>query len=108
MELRGMQVMQEFSIIDNSRYALEVNTTQLDLLPYYRWEHRATIGYNTREFLVIVDVLKGTGYIEEIIGGHLEQIKDDSFYNSIYNFAMEHEFFVLSQPILKPTSKRYI
>jgi hypothetical protein len=79
-----------------------------DMLPYYRWEHRATIGYGTREFLAIIDVLKATGYLEEVIGGHLEVIKDDKLYESIYNFCKENELFALAHPILKPPSKRYI
>jgi hypothetical protein len=78
------------------------------MLPYYRWEHRGTVSYGTREFLVIVDALRSTGYIEEIIGGHLEEIKDDKLYESIYNFAKEYELFKIIQPLLKPSVKRHI
>jgi hypothetical protein len=78
------------------------------MLPFYRWEHRATIGYGTREFIVIVDALKATGYMEEVVGGHLEVIKDDELYDSLYEFAQMYELFKVIQPILKPPSRRFI
>ncbi len=86
-----------FQILDKKRYPLKVREEKL-ILPYYRWEHRATIGWNTREFLVFADHVKGECFIEEVVGGHLEDIKDDSLHSALTNFCYEHSFLEVSVP----------
>jgi len=102
--------MSEFQIIDEKRYPLNVKSydMQSDLLPYFRWEHRVTLGRNAKEFMVFVDTLYNSVYIEEIIQGRLEIINDDSLHSSLVNFAHEKEFLGIFSPILKPSSQRPI
>ena len=57
-----------------------------------RWEHTATIGWNTREFIVMLDRLSQQAYIEEIVGGHLEKIQDDNLWSALVSFAEAHGF----------------
>ena len=121
-----MQKLQEFQILDEKRYPIKtVNnrtamnkkyrawvdprfTNKDDLLSFWRWEHRATIGRNAREYMVFVDQLKQVLYIEEITGGHLEEIKDDSLFEALLNFVTEKEFGSMQIPILKPKSERFL
>lgn len=79
-----------------------------DLLPYWRWEHRATLGWNTREFMVFVDQIRQSIHIEEISGGHLEPIADDSLFDALLRFAKTNGFCDIFPPIIKPGFERFI
>ena len=85
-----------------------------DFLPYYRWEHRATVGYGAREFIVFIDNLPlFTGeipktYIEEVSGGHLEQVEDDSLWEALGKFAGDMGLLEMQPPIIKPSNERFI
>lgn len=95
-----------FQILDNKKYPLHVKTPSKEdkILPYYRFEHRATVGWNTREFMVFVDHLKMSTYIEEIVGGHLEKINDDSLHSALTEFAFSRGFMEATPP----SHKRFI
>jgi len=54
-----------------------------------RFTHLATIQYGIREFMYFKDKLEHRVYIEEITGGHLERIEDDSLWNSLKEFLDE-------------------
>jgi hypothetical protein len=98
----------QFQILDEKRYPLKVKTPLKDLSPVWRFEHRATIGYTTREFMIFVDNLKQTAHIEEITGGHLEEVKDNSLHESLTNFAKEKGFLDFMIPFLKDSNERFI
>lgn len=100
----------QFQILDSKRYPLKVtDVLSTDkYIPYYRWEHRATLGYNTRTFLVFTDTVKNLAYIEEEVGGHLEQIKDNSLLTELENFCFSNNFFAILPPILKISKERFI
>lgn len=54
-----------------------------------RFVHLATLGWNLREFLCFLDTKTGQVYIEEITGGHLEYIQDESLWEALALFARE-------------------
>lgn len=93
----------EFQILDSKKYPLHVRafTKQEDLLNFWRFEHRATVGWNTREFMVFVDQVALATYIEEISGGHLEKVTDDSLHTALTNFAFRHGYMEATPPIPK-------
>jgi len=113
--------MSKFQILDEKRYALKAvggNITkpvgymgkflEKDVLSFWRWEHRVTLGHNTREYMVFLDNLNNLMYIEEITGGHLEAIKDDSLHVALLTFASEKGFCNILVPLMKAASERYI
>ena len=100
--------MPEFQILDEKRYPLYVrdnDDASSRTLPYYRWEHRVTLGYRSRDFMVFIDTLTTKAYIEEVTGGHLEVIADDSLHESLAMFAQNKGFLCAAQPILRPSNR---
>jgi hypothetical protein len=84
-----------FKIIDGRRMLLPVANAPVD-----RWERRAIIAYNTREFMVFLDTyFGGVGYIEEIVGGHLETINDNSMYKAISEFVDRNRLLIPLPPL---------
>lgn len=116
--------MQEFQVLNEQRFPLKVNNVDSggretgwmkdkrfdyrDLLPFWRWEHRVTIGYRAREFMVFLDQMAQALYIEEISGGHLERVEDESLFESLLTFAREKGFCEMAMPIMKPSAERFI
>jgi hypothetical protein len=115
--------MPEFQILDERRYALKVKgvvgvgfiksqTNKVegdkDMLPFWRWEHRVTIGYRARDFMVFVDQLKQAIHAEEIVGGHLEVVEDTQLFDSLLQFAGENGFCDILPPIMKPSEERFV
>jgi hypothetical protein len=49
--------------------------------------------------MVFADHTKCSVYIEEIVGGHLEAIKDDSLHAALINFCHEHNFLEVTIPL---------
>ena len=102
----------EFQILDEKRYPLNVESSIIQynrtvLLPYHRWEHRVTLGYNTKTFMVFIDngvlnknILPSI-YIEEITASGLEKIEDNSLFESLLNFAQLKGFINMLPPIQK-------
>jgi hypothetical protein len=106
--------MSEFYIVNEKRFPLPVETPvsdaeacNLDLLPYYRWEHRATIGRRGRRYMVFLDNLKQTAYIEDTTNG-LEKIEDENLWKSIFYFATEKGFLMVIPPLMKPSEERFV
>jgi hypothetical protein len=115
--------MPEFQLLDERRYALKVkgqisvgyihNESPLingdkDMLPYFRWEHRVTVGYRAREFMVFVDQLQEKIYIEEIVGGHLETVEETSLFQSLLEFAETGGYCGIMLPIMKSSEERFV
>lgn len=101
--------MPEFTIIDEKRYPLNVQQyTNVDTLPYFRFEHRVTVGYRGRRFIAFIDNLgKGAGpivYIEEITDGRLLRIEDDMMFEAIYRWIEPKGFLGMFAPMMKPTA----
>jgi len=97
-----------FQLLDAKRYPLKVESILKDMLPYWRWEHRGTIGHNAQTFIVFADTLNGNIHIEEISGGHLEVVKDDSLFNALKMFATEKNLLEVKMPIFKPDHERFV
>ena len=97
-----------FQLLDGDCYPLKVEAFSADLSPFWRWEHRGTIGYGNRVFMIFADTLKGNIHIEEIIGGHLETIKDDSLFAGLKQYAVEKNLLEVKPPIFKPQHERFI
>jgi len=113
--------MSKFQILDEKRYPLKISdpkevslanwtksTCQKDLLPYWRWEHRVTLGRGAREYMLFIDNMKTSVHIEEISGGHLEVILDDSLFESLLEFAKSKGYCNLLSPMFKETGERFI
>ena len=103
----------EFQIIDEKRYPLNtekpiIHTGRKEVnLPYHRWEHRVTLGYNGRTFMAFVD--NGVAqlnifpsiYIEEITASGLERIEDDNLFDDLYSFVQINGFINMLAPLPK-------
>lgn len=96
--------MSEFQLINEKRFPLKVKeaSDNVDLLPHYRWEHRVTVGYRGKRFMVFLDNLKSTAFVEEITSGHLEKIADDSMWEAVFKYATAQGFLNIFPPIPKP------
>jgi len=111
--------MREFQVLDEKRYPLKTvserrnvldlhsRIPETDMLPFWRWEHRVTVGHNTREYMVFLDTLNNLMYVEEITGGHLTVIDDDPLRQAIVRFVQEKGFVNIAPPLLKPTPERF-
>ena len=94
--------MPEFTIIDERRHPLEVNQySNIDTLPYYRFEHRVTVGYRGRRLMAFIDQLRGKVYIEEITGGNIKTIEDELF-EAIYIWVEANGYWGVWPPMMKP------
>ena len=107
--------MSGFYLVNEKRFPLPSSTVignakgnvNVDMLPYYRWEHRVTVGYNGRRYMVFLDNLKNTTYIEEVTNG-LEKIEDDELWGAIVNFAIEHKYLDMLLPMMKDKKERFV
>lgn len=100
--------MPRIQILDERRYPLP--KLNKDKLPYFRWEHRATLGRGLRTYLVFVDngIYKEEtwfkmpeAYIEDITTGNLEAIKDEELFNEIHSFAENLKLMTIQLPLAK-------
>ena len=73
---------------------------RVDILPYYRWEHRVTIGYRGRRLIAFVDQLKSKVFIEEITDGKLVTIPDDLF-EAVFRWIEPKGFLGVFAPLMK-------
>ena len=97
----------QFQVLDSNKYPLKVENDNSQLT-FWRFEHRATVGRNCREYIVFVDHAPGgiiptgpTCHIEEITGGHLERIEDENLAKALQIFCMEQGFLNVGPPILR-------
>jgi hypothetical protein len=96
--------MHEFKIIDEKRYPLNiVKMDTTDVLDYYRWEHRVTVGYRGRRFIVMIDNLKHEVYVEEI-AVQLHVI-EDRLRQAIIHWANANGFLNVLIPLYKADVK---
>ena len=97
-----------FQLLDANRYPLNVENSLKDMNPCWRWEHRGTIGYNFRTIIIFADTLLGNIHIEELVGGHLETVKDDSLFGALKQYATEQNLLEVKIPLFKPQHERFI
>ena len=71
----------EFKVVDRKVYPLPGTNN--------RFYHIATIRKGLREFMFFTDMYQSTSYIEEVTGGHLDVITDESLWQSLANFLEE-------------------
>ena len=64
-----------------------------------RFKHLATVLMGTREFIAFIDNQGNTSYVEEITGGHLEQIKEESLWEELINFLQEQQILSYTSQI---------
>jgi hypothetical protein len=100
--------MSQFQILDEKRYPLKIKDINKDILPYWRYEHRVTIGASLRKFMAFVDNLTCKLYIEEITDGHLKIIEEETIWHDLYRFCDEKGFCNMLQPMLKHTAERAV
>ncbi|RLD51556.1 MAG: hypothetical protein DRI97_15555 [Bacteroidetes bacterium] len=85
-----------------------------DFLPFYRWEHRATVGLNVREFIVFLDNLPllerqpPKMYIEEVVGSSLVQVEEEELWEDLGRYAEETGVLEMQLPIMKPQNERFV
>lgn len=65
-----------------------------------RFLHLATVQDNCKEFICMFDLQDKQMYIEEITGGHLETIKDDVLFESVYKFLEEKTIIDMGRPMI--------
>lgn len=63
-----------------------------------RFFHLATITFSVREFMVFMDTYKNKVYIEEVTGGSLNFIEDESLAKDLENFAKENKILEIKTP----------
>jgi hypothetical protein len=100
--------MSGFYLINEKRFPLQVETFQnKDLLPYYRWEHRVTIGYNGKRYIAFIDQLKQALYIEEF-NTKLEKVADEELWAALFRWATEKGYLMVLAPLFKPGHERFV
>lgn len=65
-----------------------------------RFLHLATVFNGPREYMCFIDKWEGDVYIEEITGGSLEFIKDESLAKELHNFLVESMVLMMNTPAL--------
>ena len=100
--------MSKPKLIDERKYPLNVESHEKDMLPFYRWEHRATVAHKGKRFLVMLDNLEGTVFVEDISSGEAKTIKDEDLFEALVEFAYEKGLLELQLPIFKPSHERFI
>ena len=100
--------MSRFYLVNEKRFPLQVEDhTNVDLLPYYRWEHRVTVGYQGRRFMASLDNTTGKVYIEEMAIA-LEKIEDEKLWASLFHWVTEKGFLMVIPPMMKHKPERFI
>lgn len=79
-------------ITDSSRFHLKGTGN--------RWLHLATIQDSLREFMCFQDAQTQQVYIEEITGGHLEFIKDESLAQELAAFLADAGITHIGRPTI--------
>lgn len=92
--------MSSIQIIEERREPLPVQNED-KVLPFYRWEKRAILGYRGRRFLVFMDNLTSATYIEEITTGDLKYIEDELLHQELSLFAQTKGFLDMMLPLQK-------
>lgn len=99
--------MSGIKIVDERKYPLP--NANNDILPYYRWEHRATIQRHGVTYLVFLDngvIINGKTatppqiYIEEL-SNQLKYIEDDQLFQELMMFVKAKGLIDLQKPIYK-------
>ncbi len=85
--------MADFKLIDTNRYALPGTSN--------RFLHLATVHYGLKEYMCLADRQTNQVYIEEITGGRLSFISDDSLAQAIADFLAEKGITSISKPLLE-------
>jgi len=99
--------MQDFQVLDEKRYPLKVKDLNKDLLPYWRFEHRVTVGRSFKKYMVFVDSLEAKIYIEEITDGNLNLVEDEQTWHAVFNFVKEKGYCNMMVPIMKTAVERF-
>lgn len=106
--------MPRFYLVNEKRFPLPVDTpvrgregVNQDLLPYYRWEHRVTVGCNGRRYMIFLDNLKHQAYVEDATNG-LEKINDEELWRELVDFATSNGYLMLMPPMMKNKEERFI
>jgi hypothetical protein len=97
--------MSKFIIKDERRYPFVPHIGN-DALSYWRFDHRATIEYQARIFMVFADNFRGTMHIEEITTGDLKIVEEDELHAELTRFAREKGFLEIMIPIPKDKAHR--
>ena len=71
-----------FIILDDDQFYLKGTDN--------RFIHLATVGFSVREFLVFQDSWTSSVYIEEVTGGSLTKIEDQSLWKALTQFVNYH------------------
>jgi len=65
-----------------------------------KWLHIATVTNSVREYMCFADVATSQIYIEEITGGSLSFIEDESLAKAIHNFLVYKKVLLMDRPLL--------
>jgi len=79
-------------LIDSNRYYLPGTSG--------RWIHIATVHHGLREYMCFADRSNNKMYIEEITGGSLEFIDDDSLAQGLADFVTDRCVLDVTKPLL--------
>lgn len=104
----------KFIIENKERFPLCPNgETESYLNPFYTWEHRVTVKYvetktNVRVFVVFINTVENTAYIEELVKQTLVTVEENSLFEDLLNFAVEEGFLNFMGPIMKAAPNRLV
>jgi hypothetical protein len=107
--------MPGFYLVNEKRFPLPVNVAlangeenvNVDLLPYYRWEHRVTIGYQGKRYMIFLDNLKQMAYVEDCTHS-LKKIEDQSLWRALVQFAQSQGYLNIMPPMVKNKEERFV
>ncbi len=71
--------MRDFKLVDTNRFYLKTQEKN-------RFLHICSVQRGMREFVCFIDQRTNQCYIEEITGGHLDVIKEDSLHSDLSKF----------------------
>lgn len=86
-----------------------------DALPYWRFEHRATVEYQARIFMIFVDngvtfnnatTVTPKLYVEEITDGDMKVVEEDELHEELADFAVDNGFATILFPMPKDRANR--
>ncbi len=109
--------MSRFYLVNEKRYPLPVHTAlpgsngescNVDLLPFYRWEHRVTLGHNGKRYMVFLDNLLNKAYIEEDTSNGIQKIKDENLAKALGKFATSKGYLMVMPPMMKNKEERFV
>ncbi len=95
-----------FYVTNGERFPLPTEPDKHVLLPFYRMEHRATIGHGGSKYMVVVDAVEQKVLFPEYLDS--EEPVEDDLALEVIQFASEKGFLAKRPPMMKTVWERFV